>query len=377
MNRLSDLANRYLGGESSSQSCHPAVTPADFSELQRTAFLLRIDLDRVIEDKVANDEACGMENDNIMRLRALAAERRRERDALRRKADEARSVWKDVWDACCCEERKRSSLQDEVYRLREDTRQNSMDIIERREEALQIQRKLEMNGPETAFRLRAELQNMKMECEMERIRLRKLIDQRDGAHCDLEEKKRQHEEIQCYVASLRNEIYMARTELEMNKTRNQLLADQLQGIGGKVPNENVLSSVKEMLINMSVKQIPIGWNSDLAESSATRANCEKYKSLLQDHRCCENLMDESNQYNSQQQTQSSLLTFDQLHKLPRIFHMGVDNKNNGKLCNNVYSKPGHQGISILCKDNDSIVSALTVDETEFPSLSDRAEEQDK
>ncbi|KAL3803167.1 hypothetical protein HJC23_003442 [Cyclotella cryptica] len=378
MNRLSDLAIRYLGGESSSQSRHPSVTPADFSELQRTARLLRIELDEVIEDQVANDEACGMANDNIVRLRALTAERRRERDALRREADEASGVWKEVWNACCCEERKRSAIREEVAHLREEARRSAMGVFERRKEIQQIKSKVEMNDADMVFQLRAELQNMKMDCEMEGIRLRKLKSQRDSVYSDVEEKKRRQDEIQCYVASLRKEIDEARTELEINKTRYQLLVKQLQAIGGKVPNENILSSVKDMLTKMSAQKDPDGRNNDLAQSKATQTFCDDDKLQLQEHRRCANVtVDESNQHNLQEQTQPSLFTSDQLHKSPRIFLMGVNNKTNGESCSNVYSKPGHHGVSILCKDDDSVVSALTVDETEFHSLFDGVEEEQK
>jgi hypothetical protein len=369
--RLTELATHFLGSDSSR---HPSATPEDLKELQRTARLLRTDLDRVIEDEVAGDEAFEAASDSIVRLRSSVAKRRVERDSLRYEADDAHADCLEVEHACLSEERKLNALHEELIQLRDDTKQAAADVVQTRHKTQQIKYTLETAVPDTIFRLRADLQNFQTECEIDEIRVKNLNSQRKEVTQYLETKRQQLDESKCLAAGTCKEIEDAKSQRELNLSRYEFLAEQLQRMGGKVPRDGALSSVQHLFSKMSTKDTHPRRKSVLSQSTAIKPNSVHNNPPQTDHNQIQTSASLSNLRNSQQQTQSSLTT-DRLHTIPRIYQMGVT-PNDIQPENNVYMKRGHQGISIMCPDDDdkSIVSALTVDETEFRSIHSMADQ---
>lgn len=361
------LAGLFLGSEARH---HPASTPADLKELQRTARLLRSELDQVIEDEVAGDEACEVVTDNIISLRVLAAERRRERDVLKKHADDAELDCHAVQEACRCEEQKLSLLRENITWLRDDTSRAAADIIKTRKETQQIKYTLETSLSETAFRLRADKQNLQTECEIEEIRVRELTSQRSIMQQNLESKQQQLDQIQSNVATLCKELDEEATKQEMYQNRHQFLIEQLESMGGKIPKDNVFSSVQQLFTKMVTKESNQIQNNHLAPTMIVRRHTVHNSSHQSNHPVLTSSPSLTNLHNSQQQTHSSFAT-DKLLREPTYIHQVGASPNELHPGNNVY-KIGHQyqDITIPCgDDNDTIVSALTLDEKEFQSLS--------
>ena len=341
--------NRRLHSFATSLLSNPTTpsfkpTQKDYTDLQRTASELRTELDRVIIDEVAGDEARGAASDTIAKLRGLALERRKERDALRKRADEACADCNDVHEACKREERRRGVLNQEINRLNKEMRCALHDTESIREEVTRIQNVLVTEDAETIFRLRAEVQNMKTECEMEEIKVRKLSSQKEGVQYDLETKCLERDEVNCHIQELQKEIKEAKSELEMNRARHEILSGQLIGMGGTIPNESIFSSVRDLLTKKScidVARVKPKPQNDIVRSTS------------------------DNNISQRNRNQTSKHT----HELNSSFVLGVA-PNDIQPQNNVYSKLTHQGKTLLCKQHEdgSVVSALTLDETEFPSV---------
>lgn len=358
------LAEFFLGGN---EAHDPAATPADLKELQRTTRLLRNELDRVIEDEVAANEAYEEATDNIRRLRAFAGDRRRERDTLRKLADDAENDCHAVHDACRCEEQKLKMINENISWLRDGASRAVVDAVEARNETQQLARALTTDVPETFFRFRADVQNLKTECEIGEILVREFSEQRKMLQQHLGDKAQQLDEIQSQVAKLSNELLVERTRQEMNQTRCQFLSDQLERMGGKVPGDNVLFSVQDLFTKMTKHQADprTRRKSLLSQSVIVKPNSGQNCSPPSIHPLPSSLS-VTNIHSLQQHTaKSSFLTDNVFHKLPQIYQMG----NEIQPENNVYKiGHNHQGISICCKDDDeTIISALTLEEMEFRS----------
>ncbi|KAL3799366.1 hypothetical protein ACHAWO_008477 [Cyclotella atomus] len=360
MDRLAEL---LLGSALNHQQ---AATQGDLEELKGTARLLRGELDQVIEDEVASDQACEAANVNIERLQAIATEKILCRDELRKESHDVGADLQDVNDACHGEEQKLLALHQRIEDLNEERRQAATDAVDLQKTAARIRHTLETTVPETLFRLRADVQNLQTECEIEQIKLREIQNQQSVAQNKLDTTRQQREEIQSRAAELHKQLKEEKTHNELLHTRNQFLTDQLQGIGGKVPKDNVISSVQDLFSKITTRgnhRHSMIMKPSRLHNSPCRSDHQSHSASLGDLR------------NSQQNVHTSIKS-DQLFYMPPLLHQMNLNPNEGQSENNVY-KPGHrQGISILCKDDDSsIVSALTVDEAEFKTRSGRVEEE--
>lgn len=140
MDRLAEL---FLG----SAPLQQAATPIDLKELQQTARLLRSELDRVIEDKVAGDQACETVDGNIERLRALATEKKLRRDELSKESNDAEADSHDIKDACHSEEQKLHALHRHIQHLRDERRRVSAAVVDARNTTARVKHTIETDFP--------------------------------------------------------------------------------------------------------------------------------------------------------------------------------------------------------------------------------------
>lgn len=362
MDRLAEL---FLG----SAPRHQAATPSDLEELQRTARLLRSELDRVIEDKVAGDQTCEAVDGNIERLRALATEKKLRRDELSKESNDAEADSHDVKDACHSEEQKLHGLHQHIQHLRDERQRVSAAVVDARNTTARVKHTIETAFPETTcFRLRADVQNLQTEQEIGQIKSRGINNQRKVVHNNLDTKRQQREEIQSRAEELHKQIEEEKTRNELLHTRNQFLTDQLQRIGGRAPHDNVISSVQNLFTKMTTKR-------NHRDSTIMKPNSLRNSSCESNHQSPTPSL--NNISNSQQKAQNSILTDQLLYRPPLLLHQMDVAPDEIQPENNVYKFGQRRGISIFCKDDDdnSIVSALTVDETEFENHGNRVTEK--
>ena len=357
--RITEIATQFLGGETSISSHRPAATAEDIKELKHAARLLRNELDRVIEDEVAGNQACEAATDNVGRLRSLAADRRHELEALRRKADEAHADCLQVQQAYKDEEDRMNDLRENAVIFQNDIRRAASEALKIRGQTKQIKYTLETAVPDTIFRLRADVQNIQTDCEIKEIHLRDLRSQMKIIRQSLDSKRQEIDAIECRATNQQKELEEARKQYDLNHTRYISLADQLQGMGGKVPRDNLVTSVQHLFTKMTTKE------STRKNEFSNSQNCIP-EADDHHHQQQQLLSPESipNLRDSQQQTHTSFTTTDHFFNLPRQYQIGVPSNENQQK-GNVYLQQGHQGMSIHCKDDDTIVSSLTVDEKEF------------
>ena len=343
--RLSEIATQFLWGETASH--RPAATAEDIKELKHAARLLRDELDQVIEDEVEGNQAFENVTDNLSRLRALAADRRRELDALRRESDDAQTDYREVQQACKDEGHKMCSLRENVVTLRDGIKRATSEALKIRGQTRQIKYTLETAVPDTIVRLKADGQNMQTDCEIKEIRLRDLKCQMKVMRQCLDSKRKEVDSVQCHAANQQKELEEARKQYDSNHTRYISLADQLQSMGGKVPKDNLVTSVQHLFTKLTTKES--------RQKNSYSQDCIPETDQQQQLSSPERI---TNLRDSQQQTT------DRLFNLPRQYQIGVPANENQQQCN-VYLQHGHQGKSIHCKDDDTIVSSLTVDENEI------------
>ena len=327
---------KYFLGSDNRQRPANTVTTAELQELQSAARFLRSELDAVVEDEVACHEACEAASDNILRLRALSANRRDERDGLKMRAVGAQAEYHAAQESCSCEERRITALHKDLSGLRDGIKVDAARVVEARDQTRRIKFTLDTAVPETIFRLRAEVQNSLTECEIEKIQVKNLSDINTDLQNYVKKARQQQTEIEYRVAQLNKELEEAKTQHDLSQTRYQFLSHQLQCVN---PNNNMMSSVQNLFAKMTAREVssssPKQDQSTAVQSNDTHNTTSKYEKQINNLQCAAN----------------------ELFKPPEMWIIRETQSEN-KLC-----KAGqHENTSILCKNIDDDMSALTLDQ---------------
>lgn len=215
-----------------------AVTEDEVREIKSNVSALRKQLHQIVDDEIpSNNEACGLATNGMLILRGEVEQKRTLLDELRGALDDAKNELEDVEEQCVQEQEQREVCRKDAARLLDETEQARSDMIDLRAEIKQQTYFQENVDTETMHRLRADVENLKIEQEIDEIKLRHVNNEKNSLKAELEELQRLRDAHQIVASDAQRELSEARMTKEMYQAHNEALSIHLQSLGGN-PNEN-------------------------------------------------------------------------------------------------------------------------------------------
>ena len=219
-----------------------ATTQSEINELRTAADTLRIQLHRIVNNEISsNNEACGVATNAMLMLRNDLENKRQRRDELLGGLEEAKHEKSRMEDRYDREEEQRETCRQEVMRMQDDTERARKEAMNLRTEMKQMTYFQEAVDGETKQRLRADVQNLELDRERDRIRLRHLNEDRHALRTELDKLKAERDALQAEEDERRKELSEARMTQDMYQAHNEALSLHLQHLGGD-PRSHILES---------------------------------------------------------------------------------------------------------------------------------------
>lgn len=270
-------------------------------------------------------------------LRNEMVEKRTRRDELSDRLDEATDELARIEKQCNQEKELRETCRGDIARMQEDTEKAQKQIIHLRAEMKQSTYFQENVDTETMYRLRADVQNLKTEREIDGIKLRQLREERCCLESELADLKALKDAHEIVAADHRREISELKMTREMYSVHNEALSMHLQSLGGDPNPKNKFGSFT-MGARDSVRGFLQGYkildlaNDALSTISSKRDGEDKRKGIQQQQHDRRKSIPQSSVKSKQSRHVGGVVTgadftagegsADYLRKLPTIFKMG-------------------------------------------------------